>query len=148
MFAIRSVSAGALLLSLAIPGMASARAAPAFLGSPYAPADAGCFSNYYGGVINTCATTKSWCIPLVVDAVGSYTVRAVAYSPGASSNVGCSVAGVNDAITSVWTSGLVYLSTFGSTQYITMTGGYVPANGQMYVCCDIGSGARVNGILW
>lgn len=149
MSSIRRLAAGVFLLSMAVPGAAFARAAPGFLGSPYNPADAGCFTNYYGSARNTCATTKGWCIPAVVDPAGSYTVNVVAYAPNPSATVGCSATGIDDAITSVWTSGMRYVSSFGAgARYITLTGAYVPGNGQLFVCCDVGAGAGVNGILW
>ncbi|NTX08302.1 MULTISPECIES: hypothetical protein [Myxococcus] len=149
MSSIRPLVAGAVLLSMAVPGAALARAASGFLGSPYNPADAGCFSNYYGSARNNCSTTRSWCIPAVVDPAGSYTVNVVAYAPNTSATVGCYATGVDDAISAVWTSGMRYVSSFGSgARYITLTGAYVPGNGQLFVCCDVGPGAGVNGILW
>ncbi|MFY2558416.1 hypothetical protein ACN469_12365 [Corallococcus terminator] len=134
---------------MAVPGAAFARAAPGFLGSPLDPADAGCFSNYYGSARNNCSTPRTWCIPGVVDPAGAYTVNVVAFAPTPSATVGCSAAGVNDAISAVWSSGVVYVSSFGSgARYITLVGAVVPGNGQLYVCCDVGPGAGVNGILW
>jgi hypothetical protein len=133
---------------MAIPGVALARAAPAYIGSPYVASDAGCFFNYYGAAQNTCTTTKGWCIPAVVDAPGSYTVTVWAFAPSPSATVGCGATGVNAEITSVWSSGTSYVSSFGSPRPITLTGAYVPPNGQMFVCCDVGPGASVHGILW
>ncbi|WP_044889513.1 hypothetical protein [Myxococcus hansupus] len=136
-------------MSIAVPGAAFARASPGLLGSPFNPSDASCFTSYYGSIMNLCSTTKTWCMPAVVDAAGPYTVNVVAYAPSVSSSVGCHATGVNDAISTVWSSGMRYVSSFGSgARYIALSGAFVPGNGQLYVCCDVGAGAGVNGLLW
>lgn len=146
MSAVRQLAATVLPLLMAVPGVALARAIPGYLGSPYVPADASCFSNYYGSARNNCSTTKMWCMEAVVDPVGNYPVTVWAYAPNATANVGCSSAGVNTDISSVWTSGMVYVPSFGGTRAITLTGAYVPAGGQLYICCNVGPGGGVNGI--
>lgn len=144
----RSLSAAAVLVLMAFPGMALARGFSAFNGNPYTPAEASCWSHSYGSVTNNCTTKKYWCMPSVVDTTGNYTVTVWAYAPSSTANVGCQATGINPEVTWQWSSAWTYLSTFGSSQPISLTGPYVPAGGQLYVCCEVGPGGRINNYLW
>lgn len=144
----RSLSAAAVLVLMALPGMALARGFAAFNGNPFYPSEASCWSHSYGSVTNNCTTKKSWCMPAVVDAPGSYTVTVWAYAASSTANVGCQATGINPEVNWQWSSAWTYLSTFGSSQAISLTGPYVPAGGQLFVCCEVGPGGRINNYLW
>jgi hypothetical protein len=135
-------------VTIALPSAALARSVGGFAGISVNPADDTCWGNSLGAVVNNCSTVKRWCIPLPVDAAGSYNVRVYAYAPSGSSNVGCFAAGINPEATWYWSSPQTYLSTFGSVQQINLTGAYSPGWGTLYACCDAGPGAWVDSVTW
>jgi hypothetical protein len=143
------VSAVASLGALAAP--ASARSSDAFMGRSQNPADYGCFSESFGSLTNNCTATKLLLIPLVMDP-GPFnnwlnaTVNAYGATP--SNNVGCGAYGIDKTTLSVWSPGLVYLSSFGSPQDIVPSGAYYPADGTAYVACYVSPGGRVNTVRY
>ncbi len=59
----------------AVPMLASARGAGAFLGGPALGSSSSCFNESRGGVTNTCTTRQDWIIPSINDSSGSQTFQ-------------------------------------------------------------------------
>jgi hypothetical protein len=127
---------------------AQARSNAASSGRAINFADQGCFGLWYSSVTNNCGTTRDWEIPLATDTSGAKTVRVTAFGASAANNVGCTAVGVNREVTSVWSSGTVFLPAFGSSQIITLTGASIPAAGTLFAACNVSPSGRVNNVDW
>jgi hypothetical protein len=129
-------------------GSAHARSASAFIGRAQNPADAGCFSEWYGTLTNNCSGTRVLFFPLPVDATGSYWGYVNAYGASSANNVGCQVFGLNKEVTLVWGGSVVYLQSFGASAGIELGRGYVPDLGTLNAACWVNQGGRVNNVSW
>jgi hypothetical protein len=129
--------------------LAMARSTSAFVGRPQNSSDAGCFWEWYGSLTNVCDTTKTLIVPLTVDVPGNHTIFVSAYGAGAANNVGCAAFGVNKEVTAYWGGVASYLSTFGASVDITLSG-YVPPGGSLYVACFTNPQGRINmvNMMW
>lgn len=129
-----------------IPFGVTARTVPASIGKAVVPADNACFSSSSGSIRNSCATAKSFDVPLPVDNAGGKTVHVAAYGATSANNVGCIAVGVNRELTITWASQRMWLSGFGGSRIITLTGANVPNSGYLYVHCTVNPGGRVNNV--
>ena len=130
------------------PEAASARSVSAFNGLASQPSEASCWSHWGGAITNVCASSRRWCMPLVVDTAGWFTVYVAAYGASPSNNVGCFATGLNRELTAAWNSSTNYLQAFGSSQQIVLSGSYVPDGGSLYACCDVSPGGKINNVRW
>jgi len=145
----RYIAAFAALAGLGLAqSPALARSIPASSGRAVLASDIGCFSMNYSTMTNYCSAAKSFEMPLVVDSAGSKTVAVAAYGATTANNVCCFAAGLDRNFTSVWSTGTYCLSSFGSTNIITLTGAYVPAYGYLYANCNVQYGGRVHSVDW
>jgi hypothetical protein len=140
------VAVAAVLAIGAISLPAAARTTVAFAGRANDPADAGCFSEWYGTMTNVCGATKVLVIPITVDPAGNYTVTVTGYGASASNNVGCQALGIDKDTTSVWGSSMNYLPSFGAPTDIAPLYSYVPGSGSLFAACWVNPGGRVNVI--
>lgn len=134
----------AIITMALIPVLASARTMPASSGKAASWNDNPCFVMSHSSMQNNCTTMRSFELPLVVDSSGYKTVYVTAYGASPANNVGCIAVGVNREITAAWSSSRLWLSSFGSSQVITLTGAYVPPSGLFYTNCNVNPGGRVN----
>jgi len=142
---------GAFLIALGIcAASASARTVSPFAASkPYNSADSACFSEWYGAIINNCSgNARAIQIAIPVDTSGGVWGYATAYGATAANNVGCQTFGIDQYITSVWASPVVYLSTFGSPSSIGMGGAYVPDLGPAFMACWLNQGGQLRTVSW
>jgi hypothetical protein len=129
-----------------LPLVAAARTMPASSGRAVFWSDGPCFTMGYSAMTNSCSTGRSFELPLMVDTAGSKTITVWAYGASASNNVGCFANGMNRELTLFWGTQRQWLTAFGSSQPITLTGAYVPSGGYLYAACDVYPGGRVNTV--
>ncbi|KYF76056.1 hypothetical protein BE17_11690 [Sorangium cellulosum] len=145
------VAASALALgAIALP--AAARSSVAFIGRAQFPAEAGCFVESFGTMINNCSSMTSLIIPLIVDpgASGNYVYATVtAYAASTTGMVRCASFGVDSASGTVWGGAMQNLPALGSRQDIVLPGAYYfNSNSTAYVACHVGPGGQVNQIRY
>jgi hypothetical protein len=129
-----------------LPLVAVARSVPGSTGRPEFWNDGPCFRVSFSSIQNTCATRKSFEIPLSVDSSGSKTVVVSAQGATSANNVGCAAMGVNRELTIAWGGTRKWLTVFGSAQLITLTDASVPTRGYLYVNCQVDNGGWVHAI--
>jgi hypothetical protein len=137
-----------LLALTTFAGAAHARSASAFIGRAQNPADASCFSEWYGTLTNNCSGSRVLYFPLPIDHSGNYWTYVNAYGASSANNVGCQPFGLNKEVTLVWGGGIVYLQTFGASAGIEVGGTYAPDLGTVNVACWVNQGGRVNNVSW
>lgn len=129
-----------------LPLVAVARSVPGSTGRPEFWNDGPCFRVSFSSVQNTCATRKSFEIPLSIDSSGDKTVVVSAQGAATTNNVGCAAVGVNREFTAVWGGERKWLTVFGAAQLITLTDAFVPSRGYLYVNCQVDNGGWVRAI--
>ena len=146
----RSIGAAATILALAAtsaPASADEITA-AVAGRAQNPADAGCFSEWFGTLRNICNSPRMLLVPMAVDEPGYHAVTVFAYGASPSNYVQCSSLGVFNTTTPSWasyySSGWKGLSTFGAVEGISLAATYVPGGGAIYVACVLNPDAQVN----
>lgn len=139
----RQLKQAVLALIVVLPIAVMARSFPASGGRPVDWADGTCFGMSGSAMYNTCTTAKRYEFALMIDSAGSKTVQVIGYGATSSNNVGCAVAGVNREGTLAWGGTRKWLPGFGSRQTITLTDGYVPAGGYMYLNCQVEPGGTI-----
>jgi hypothetical protein len=132
-----------LVAAVVLPLAAVARSVPASSGRPEFWSDGGCFTLSYSSVVNTCASRKSWEIPLSVDSSSGKTVVVAAQGASTANNVGCAALGLNREFTAVWGGTRKWLTTFPAVQLLSLTDAYVPNTGYLFVNCLVDNGGRV-----
>lgn len=137
---------GVVLAVMFLSQVAMAASVPARIGSASPNSNSACFTDNWAGMQNNCGYTAWLTIPLPMGNSGSKTVSVTSYAANASNNVGCYVTGVNRELTASWSSPQVWLSQFGASQTITLTGAFVPNSGAAYVACEVKSGGHVNSV--
>jgi hypothetical protein len=105
---------------------------------------ASCMWIYYGAVYNFCSSSINVIIPLSVDQPGARTFTVTANAPSTASPVGCRVYSTNWDISTVSQSSFSYVTSFGSSQPISLAVPAVSHDGQTWVNCSIGPNAFVN----
>ena len=142
----RQLKQGVLAVVALLPLAAMARTVPASAGRPVNWAEGTCFYISGSTISNSCTVRKYFEFALTIDSAGSKTVAITAEGATTSNNVGCAVAGVNREGTLVWGGTRKWLPAFGSTQIITLTDGYVPAAGYMYLNCHLDPGGLIRTV--
>jgi hypothetical protein len=100
----------------------------------------GCFTPYYGGVINNCGSTKTWEIPMVLrEAGGDGNLSVEVTLPTGATSTRCQATMLIG--NSVYSSGWAY-STPATGQIITSV--FYPSAGDGYTTCQVVTG----GQLW
>ncbi|WP_163992866.1 hypothetical protein [Pyxidicoccus caerfyrddinensis] len=143
----RTVVASLFALST-FAGSAQARSVSAFSGKPTNPADATCFSEWYGTLTNNCSGTRVLEFPLPIDTSGSYWGYVNAYGATSANNVGCQVFGLDKGVSLVWGGSIIYLPTFGASAGIELGRAYAPDLGTLNIACWVNQGGRVNSVSW
>jgi hypothetical protein len=129
-------------------GIANAMSIPAFLGQPQNPADYSCFQNSFGTVVNTCSTTRRFCVSLPVDSSGRF-VQANVLAPDVTRNVSCFAQAVTrDLFDAGRTPRPVSPSVFGVSQVLNLGAFSVPFAGALFACCDIAPGAALQTLAY
>ncbi|WP_141618879.1 hypothetical protein [Myxococcus sp. AB036A] len=139
----RQLKQGALALIVILPIAVMARSFPASGGRPVSWEDGECFRMSGSAMYNNCTTQRRYEFALTIDGAGSKTVLVTAYGATSSNNVGCAVAGVNREGTLAWGGTRKWLPGFGSRQIITLTDGYMPSGGYMYLNCQVDPGGML-----
>lgn len=142
---ILSVAAMLAIGAAALP--ASARHASATSGSALPVSDAGCFSEFYGALTNTCGSDKILRFSPQIDGTGWKNVTVWAQGAGPSNNVQCQAISINVSVTSYFGSPTVALPQFGSTQALTF-GTWLPEGFVLFANCFVMNGGRVNAIAY
>src|SRR5262249_25412249 len=117
------------------------------VGRPNNPAEAGCFSEWFGTMRNNCSTPSYFTVPLTVDPAGNYYVTVWAFGATSSNNVLCAAFGILNSTTRTasYYGGAVYgLSSFGAAAAIPLPTTYVPVGGSLFVACTVNPGGQVN----
>ncbi|AGP40474.1 hypothetical protein BE04_44270 [Sorangium cellulosum] len=144
------VAASALALgAIALP--AAARSSVAFMGRAQFPAEAGCFVESFGTMINNCSSMTRLIIPLIMDpgASNNYLHATVtAYAASMTGLVQCASFGVNSASGAVWGGAMQDLPALGSRQDIVLPGAYFNSDSTAYVACFVGPGGQVNQVRY
>ncbi|WP_437669356.1 hypothetical protein [Sorangium sp. So ce131] len=137
------------LAAVALP--ASARSTVAFIGRAQNPADAGCFGEWYGSMVNNCSSEKLLILPLVMDP-GPFNnwanVTVTAYGTNSASNVRCATIGVDRATGGIWGDAYRNLPAFGSRQDIVLPGTFYNPDSTAYAACFVGPGGQVNQVRY
>jgi hypothetical protein len=135
------------LATVAIGATAEARSGAAFAGQPQNPSDYTCFTNANGRVINSCAATKRFCVPLVVDDA-NHTVSITVFSPDSNHLISCFAASAfpSGAISNF--SGQFTVQNTGIDLTVPLPSVVVPTDGSLFTCCDIPQGARLDSVNW
>jgi hypothetical protein len=144
------VVASALALG-AITLPAAARSAVGFLGRPTNAADAGCFSESTGSLINNCSAAKLIVLPVTMDPgpFNNYLNATVtAYAANTTGLVQCASIGVDRATGAYWGNQYKNLPAFGSRQDIVIPGAFFQPDGAAYVACWVGPGGQVNQVRY
>ena len=124
--------------------------APAALGKTVNAGTTNCFYEDYGREENYyCSGAQYWSLPLTFDqsAIGGYVGATIqVFAPNTSATVGCyqysvQFSGAENA--TVYASNTVYPAQFGTTQWLTPSTVYDPAN-VVQVICMVSLGATVN----
>ncbi|KYF76191.1 hypothetical protein BE17_08265 [Sorangium cellulosum] len=144
------VVASALALgALTLP--AAARSSVGFLGRAQNPADAGCFGEYYGSLVNNCSATKLMILPVTMDPgpFNNYLNATVtAYAANGTGLVQCASFGIDRASGGYWGGAYQNLPAFGSRQDIVLPGAFFYPDGAAYVACYVGPGGQVNQVRY
>lgn len=109
--------------------------------------DTSCANYAYGSLTNSCATTRSFILPLTFDSAGNKALSFRAQGAAATNNVGCKGTAVLDN-GSLYTTPTVYLSQFGSMQDVSLGTLYVPGTGPVYMNCSIDNGGKLFLASW
>jgi hypothetical protein len=126
--------------------LATASSVSAFLGQAQNPADATCFSNAAGGVKNTCATPRRFCVALPVSTTTA-AVTVNAQAAAATAPVQCFANSVTRYAGSFMQTNM--FSTIGTAATpIFLPSVSIPANGALYTCCDLPTNSSVFTINW
>ena len=144
------VAASALALG-AITLPAAARSTVAFIGRAQNPADAGCFTESYGSLTNSCGTTKLMIIPVTMDPgpFNNYLNATVtAYAANSTGLVQCASFGIDRPSGGYWGGAYQNLPAFGSRQDISLPGAFFYPDGAAFVGCYVGPGGQVNQVRY
>jgi hypothetical protein len=138
-------TAAAVLLAIGATSLpAAARTTVAFAGRAQNPADAECFSEFFGTMTNVCSESKVFYLPVAVDASGDHTGAITAYGETPNNDIACVAIGINKEATAYWGGVTRSLPKFGEAADITPLSAYVPPSGSLFFNCIVDPRGRIN----
>jgi hypothetical protein len=139
-----------LSISFGVTGASDARTVPANVGQAQNPSAYGCFTNEYGVVTNSCASTQLYCVGLPTDnhhnSVWSYVS-----APDPSHNIQCLAETVNSGGVVYQNSGWRQVSQYwGQMQIMDMGEVQIPlvGHGALYFCCYMAPNTKLANVMW
>jgi hypothetical protein len=123
------------------------KAFPAMQGIAQQSADAGCFANSNGAIINNCSVQKRFCVPLMTADVG-VNVQVTVLAPDINHNISCFATTVTRDNSIGRFSGFKSPGVFGSPQIIGLSASIVPTAGTAFTCCDMQPGTTFFSVYY
>lgn len=111
--------------------------------------DAGdCVDSAYARLRNTCASTKTFTIPLMVESTGNKALSFRAVGDTEDNDVGCRGQAMTSNNAGYWTTPWTYMSEFGSVQTVDLGTLHVGDDGAAYMRCNIDPDGALLSVEW
>lgn len=107
-----------------------------------------CASYSYGGLTNTCTSTKSFIVALPYSGSAGYRTFTVQAQGATTADVSCRIAATANTQTGFYAGSWISLPAAGSPQSISLGTLFTDTQSSLYLLCNLAQNAKVFSIQW